>query len=1410
LQLATYLLALTILTACRTETGDGDGGGGPAPVTAAPIVERFEAAPASILTGESATLSWIVRYATEVTITGGGLDKRYTDVAALGGTLQVTPGVTTTYELTAVNAPSGGVLSDAVTARVSVEVIQPATPEVALAVLPAVVAPGEEATLSWSCSDAERLALTANGEPLALPLDPIPVGRMSVTPTVDTIYVLTASGEGGAASAHAELAVRLPVGILSFSAEPAQGKPGLRTEVSWEVEYPDRVTLSWADQEVQVFPVGTRIVELQRSTAFTLTATGFRGPVKETISVRILPLEPPEIDLFVARPDTAGIDDEVNVVWDVWTADVLALTATRGGGAPVEIIDVSGLSPEAGSVVHRPGATTTYRLSAANADGEATAEATVVVPLAILELGYGAGPAGPVWPFSDVPVFYRVQGAVRAEVRVGGEAARAAEIGPDGRGVYWLKDFEGDVRVTLVAYDAAGDSVLERVEVATALPEVGAFDVAPAAPGIDDSVDLSWRVSGAKTLTLLATAEGGEPVPLFADRPQAARVEVGSRQHRPGVTTVYRLVAGNDAGSVDREVTAAVPLGVLSLVADGSPVQLGEAATVRWRVQGATRAELRLGDGPAEVAAIGPDGRGARVVEDVRATTAATLTAFDAAGGQAARAVDVELARPRVAAFSASPREAGIDDEVILSWRTEGAEAVTLTALPVGGEPEEVALGGQLEGLVRHRPRLSTTYVLTARNAAGTSQAGLQVVVPLAILDFELEDAPTRWGEDVTVRVRVQGAVRATLRVDDGAPFALDLDAEGRAEHVLPDVRSEQTLSLRAFGPGEEVVETVQRERVLGLLPPEVLLFTAAPGSGASGGTYRLAWRTLGAEEIEIDAEDSRGERVKMNVGGLDPASGVLDVVVDYSTTFTLTAVNPAGTVTEEAGVAIVEEPGPAFIDRFEAAAARVFIGEDVELTWQTRDAESLTLWVFEPGEAEPLEVHPILEADRDSATWTAEDLPADRRFVLEATGSDGEPVTAELVVRVVPDLSRLLLSEVLYDAEGADDRLEWIELHNDAPYPIGLSGVAVGWGGGSFAWQTLQLPDVEVAAGACVVVGGPDSSDANAAPEIDVPVDFEEDLQNGGGWADGVALFSANADEIDETTVPFAAVVYGDAVDPADTFTGPDGDPVAAPHVHDVPGGRSVFRVLPDDGGAGGGWGEAAPTPGRCFGLVPEDLSDGDAQVFAGRRRGPEGGGVLIGLRTFAASAEEIEVFLGAVPATCSDDPAGLLCELPAGLGQTALVLRGADGDVVYPGFFTYEPVDWCILQGPHDLQAGEGDALEVLGRLYEEGVTPAAGAAAEVEAQWGYGPSGSDPGLLPGDWTWRGAAFDRQEGNNDEYRAGPEAPAVGTYAHVFRFRLEPGGVWTYCDRDGVVNNDPASGNGFDPDEAGVLEVVE
>jgi len=164
-----------------------------------PSIVRFGASPISIAKGASSLLSWTTTGAATVTINNG------VGSVPVNGSQNVSPTTTTTYTLTATGADGVSSVSAAVTVTVA------GTPAAPVQILtfsanpPFSPADGFPVVLTWTTQNATSVILTGTGVPGgSQPVN----GSVTVYPTTDTIYTLTAYGPGGPVNSTANVNVR--------------------------------------------------------------------------------------------------------------------------------------------------------------------------------------------------------------------------------------------------------------------------------------------------------------------------------------------------------------------------------------------------------------------------------------------------------------------------------------------------------------------------------------------------------------------------------------------------------------------------------------------------------------------------------------------------------------------------------------------------------------------------------------------------------------------------------------------------------------------------------------------------------------------------------------------------------------------------------------------------------------------------------------------------------------------------------------------------------------------------------------------------------------------------------------------------------------------------------------------------
>jgi hypothetical protein len=159
------------------------------------------------------------------------------------------------------------------------------------------------------------------------------------------------------------------------------------------------------------------------------------------------------------------------------------------------------------------------------------------------------------------------------------------------------------------------------------------------------------------------------------------------------------------------------------------------------------------------------------------------------------------------------------------------------------------------------------------------------------------------------------------------------------------------------------------------------------------------------------------------------------------------------------------------------------------------------------------------------------------------------------------------------------------------------------------------------------------------------------------------------------------------------------------------------------------------------------------------------------------------------------------------ATLGNSRGVGRIVDNDEVLNETDSGAEADYCALAYPSTITMSAGDTSPLIyGQINEAGVTEATGSSSRVYAQLGYGPSGTDPTTQPEGWIFYPAGYNDQLGNADEYAQNLTVLTPRLYSYTYRFSIDGGFGWTYCDLDGAGSAPTLS---FDPEQLGSMTVT-
>lgn len=195
--------------------------------------------------------------------------------------------------------------------------------------------------------------------------------------------------------------------ITAFTATPDSIDAGGTSTLEWTVAGATSITLSDGTNPVD-FPAGATslVVSPDATTSYTLTATNAGGNDTAQVTVTIVDdTSAPQITSFTATEASIEEGGSSTLAWTVVGATSIALS---DGTSPVTI-------PSGASQVDvSPAATTTYTLTATNANGTDTADAIVtVVPAGTTSL---SGLTATVVPGSQVQLDWSVLNATEIEV----------------------------------------------------------------------------------------------------------------------------------------------------------------------------------------------------------------------------------------------------------------------------------------------------------------------------------------------------------------------------------------------------------------------------------------------------------------------------------------------------------------------------------------------------------------------------------------------------------------------------------------------------------------------------------------------------------------------------------------------------------------------------------------------------------------------------------------------------------------------------------------------------------------------------------------------------------------------------------------------------------------------------------
>lgn len=350
---------------------------------------------------------------------------------------------------------------------------------------------------------------------------------------------------------------------------------------------------------------------------------------------------------------------------------------------------------------------------------------------------------------------------------------------------------------------------------------------------------------------------------------------------------------------------------ISSFNASPASIMAGESSNLQWAVTGATSVSIDYGVGNVA-------NSGTKTISPT-STTTYTLTATNSSGSvtKLTTVTVTALDLPEITSFTASPGTITTGMSSTLEWNVTGA-----TSISIDKDIGDVSASGTKEV----SPTTTTSYTLTAANSSGSIKKSATVTVTNlpVVTAFSADQETINIGSTATLQWDVNGATVISIDQEIG-----DVTSPG-TRAVTPT--STTTYTLTAMNSNGTTTATVTIV-VSATGPPVINSFTASYETITTGLSSTLQWNVAGASEISINQD----------IGEVS-ATGTQSVTPTASTTYTLTAKNSYGTVTDQVTISVTTNP---VIVSFTANPETIQIGigtQTSELQWAVIGATAVSI----------------------------------------------------------------------------------------------------------------------------------------------------------------------------------------------------------------------------------------------------------------------------------------------------------------------------------------------------------------------------------------------------------------------------------------------------------------------------------
>ena len=375
-------------------------------------------------------------------------------------------------------------------------------------------------------------------------------------------------------------------------------------------------------------------------------------------------------------------------------------------------------------------------------------------------------------------------------------------------------------------------------------------------------------------------------------------------------TAIALFLAGCSAlpdSNLNDPATAAIVL----FEAKPGVIRLGESTTLNWQTEGVSSVSIE-----PYVGIQGPEG--SVKIQPIVSTTY-TLR-IDTVNGPITKSVKIEVisGSPVINQFSATQTEITEGESVTLQWATSNTTRVVI-APDIG---ETTVSGSQIVS-----PQTTTTYRLIAMSDTEMTMRELTVTVAASeepiIRSFTVSPMTVSPGQPATLSWQTSNADSVSIDNNVG----INLSANGTVE-ITPNETTTYTLTAYRLSQSKTAQVTV----VVQQNGPTIISLDANPESVVLGASTTISWQTTNTTEVTFD-----------NGIGRKATTGSVVVTPMATTTYTMTAIGAGGQSTRAITVEVTSPDAPR-IDSFSASPAMINPGQSVTLSWQTTDADTVTI----------------------------------------------------------------------------------------------------------------------------------------------------------------------------------------------------------------------------------------------------------------------------------------------------------------------------------------------------------------------------------------------------------------------------------------------------------------------------------